>query len=749
MAWGLIGGTVVVAAMLTVIVLLVLHRRELDLKVPPGETPGAVVVIQSGRVVDASAPARLTYGAEIGSRPEEFLRNMLGPSAGPALRAYRALQVMGTQMRVITRDRNNRGIEMIGEPVGGQLHLVLKEAAVPDTAEEDVPVPVDLGAPSSSLASSTIDRLLEAAPLIAWSRRADGTLDWAGGQVASENATLSPSQVVDMVVARSQFDGDLQDPVRRTRLEFGDGDPLSLHAVEVDGPGELISGFAVDASVAASVERTLTRFIQTMTETFAHLTVGLAIFDQNHRLVLFNPAVAEMWGIDAVWLARRPQLREILDRLRSNRRLPDRVDYHAWREKLLGLFADPDGVNYEESWDLASGLRYRVMARPHPHGALAFVFDDVTEQVQLETRYRHMDDLLTRALERLDEGLIVFGADGLLRYVNSAFHQIFGTDEEFVGPGQHARDVLGLCARLSIEAEPWQEAIAFATGDSARDVRTWEITLADDRAIRLRFAPLPGASTLVVFTDISDSENAARALRDRSKALEAAEAMRGAVLDGISQKLRTPLNSIFGLAQLLRENSDIEVHPEKVRLAEGILEAARNLLESVTDVSDLASFEIANLDPAREQITFAAMIGVTERILASRTAAAEVHLATRIDDAAGQVAGATLPLRQLLFYLAADAIQRAKPGYQITLGIESNKAGQGQLFVEETAQDGEVLDPEQVQRTSPVLPLARRLALDAGATVTLEALEDAQGLRAVCTLPKSLSQAREKKVEIG
>ncbi|MEM9044022.1 MAG: PAS-domain containing protein [Pseudomonadota bacterium] len=748
MAWGLIGGTVAVAAMLTVLVLFVVYRRPFPIAAP-SETQGAVVVIQSGRVVDASAPARLTFGAEIGIRPEEFLRDMLGTGAGPALRAFRLLQAMGTQMRLVVRDRHDRGIEMIGEPVGGQLHLMLKETEAPEKLDDTMLSGADLEGQTGGFPVATIDRLLEGAPLIAWSRRTDGKLEWASGQVSSESTVLMPAQVVDMVVARSQFDGEIADPVRRTRLEFGDDEPTSLHAVEIDGPGDFISGFAVDASVAASVERTLTRFIQTMTETFAHLTVGLAIFDQNHRLVLFNPAVAEMWGIDAVWLARRPQLREILDRLRSNRRLPERGDYHAWRDKLLGLFADPDAVNYEESWDLASGVRYRVMARPHPHGALAFVFDDVTEQVQLETRYRHMDDLLTRALERLDEGLIVFGADGLLRYVNSAFHEIFGTDEELVGPGRHARDVFGLCARLSIEADPWQEAVEFTTGASERSVRTWEVTLADDRSVRLRFAPLPGASTLVVFTDISDSENAARALRDRSKALEAAEAMRGAVLDGISQKLRTPLNSIFGLAQLLRETSEKSNSPEQDRLAEGILEAARNLLESVTDVSDLASFEVGNPDPAREQITFGAMVGVTEQILAARTSAAEVKLTTRIDEVAGQIPGATLPLRQLLFYLAADAIQRAKPGYRITLGIEVNDAGAAELFVEETALDGEGPDPQTVQRTSPVLPLARRLALDAGATVSMRALDSGTGMRAICHLPDYLPNVAEKQLETG
>jgi hypothetical protein len=38
-----------------------------------------------------------------------------------------------------------------------------------------------------------------------------------------------------------------------------------------------------------------------MTETFAHLNVGLAIFDRNQTLALFNPALVDMWQADPAW----------------------------------------------------------------------------------------------------------------------------------------------------------------------------------------------------------------------------------------------------------------------------------------------------------------------------------------------------------------------------------------------------------------------------------------------------------------
>ena len=52
----------------------------------------------------------------------------------------------------------------------------------------------------------------------------------------------------------------------------------------------------------------------------------------------------------------------------------------------------------------------------------------------------------------------------------------------------------------------------------------------------------------------------ALALRERNEALESAEEMRAAVLDQISHRLRTPLNSILGYAQLLEEDEAMPAH---------------------------------------------------------------------------------------------------------------------------------------------------------------------------------------------
>ena len=84
------------------------------------------------------------------------------------------------------------------------------------------------------------------------------------------------------------------------------------------------------------------RFVNTMAETFAHLKVSLMIFDQQHRLTLFNPATIELFGGDPAWFARRPSMAEILDAMRETRAVPEQADFIKWRDDLLGQILHAD-----------------------------------------------------------------------------------------------------------------------------------------------------------------------------------------------------------------------------------------------------------------------------------------------------------------------------------------------------------------------------------------------------------------------
>jgi len=427
-------------------------------------------------------------------------------------------------------------------------------------------------------------------------------------------------------------------------------------------------------------------------------------------------------------------LREIVDSLRATRRIPEMPDFHDWRQRLTDLFENTETADYEELWHLSDGSDIRVLARPHPHGSLAFVFDDVTERLHLEQQYRHSIDLRRATLDRLDEGLVVFGPDGLLQLVNTAFHEIWGTDAETVRPSMHASELLPLVRGLTVETDVWQRLMTFITGADSRQAWGARLTLGTGRILGARFAALPDGSTMATFGDVTDSERIALALRERNEALEAAEEMRAAVLDQISHRLRTPLNTIFGFGQLIADSRFGKLTEAQRGYADGILESARHLLATIDDVTELAALEIDSLHDRGAELSLGETLMLTGRLLEKRATEEGVELRIVAPESGCEAACDAGRLRQIVFNMTTDAISRCGDGGKIELGARAGEDGGIEIYTLETGQSGETVDPARAEAASLTLPFIRRLVAQEGGSFELCAGQDTVTLSAICRL---------------
>lgn len=540
---------VVIASLLFIAAAIAVWRLqyvERTPKIDTGLTDGTVLMLSDGLVRQVSTGAEALLGNCTDVPIDRVLSNFLGSDRTEAHAAVRNVELTGEPLNILVHTSDNKAYELIGSPAGAMIRIVLREAGLLESTIEDANskvVEAERALQTQDWARATMETLVGHAPIIVWNRMDSGEVNWSAGEIRTLTGSVSAEQAVDLIVARTRLN---RQPVvagspQKSRIEIvvNDGvETVSLHVIEiVQQNGERI-GLATDAGTAASAERTLTRFVQTMTETFAHLTVGLAIFDRNQTLALFNPALVQMWQVEPAWLARRPSLRDIIDELRATRRLPELQDFHKWRSRLVNLFENTEAADYEELWHLADGSNIRVLARPHPHGSLAFIFDDVTERMRLEQRYRHSIDLRRATLDGLNDGIAVFGANGLLQFVNQAFHEIWGTDAEQVYAAMHARQLITFCEELTVEDEVWHRLHSFITGEDNRRAWTARLTMQSHRVLTARFAPLPDGSTMAVFADITESEHIAAALRMRNASSEIAETGRVAMLDSIETVLR-------------------------------------------------------------------------------------------------------------------------------------------------------------------------------------------------------------------
>ena len=109
------------------------------------------------------------------------------------------------------------------------------------------------------------------------------------------------------------------------------------------------------------------------------------MFDARQRLTHFNQAYVELWQLDAEWLETHPRDGEILDRLRQDRRLPEKADYRDWKKSWLASY----GLNaqIEDQWHLPDGRTLHVIADSEGAGGVTYLYENVTERIGLESRY--------------------------------------------------------------------------------------------------------------------------------------------------------------------------------------------------------------------------------------------------------------------------------------------------------------------------------------------------------------------------
>ncbi len=283
------------------------------------------------------------------------------------------------------------------------------------------------------------------------------------------------------------------------RLDLpGQGKPLwfDCHRFET-ARGTVNFGLPADATVRA--ETALREFVQTLTKTFAHLPIGLAIFDRQRQLALFNPALIDLTTLGPDFLSGRPTLFSFLDHLREARMIPEPKDYRSWRQQMTELEKAASTGHYQETWTLPSGLTYQVTGRPHPDGAVALLIEDISAEVSLTRRFRSDLELGQAVVDSLTEAIAVFSPAGVLVMSNAAYARMWGTDPATTLGEVGATESMRLWQSGSLPNPIWADARDFISSIGPRADWTGEAVLQSGQRIACRFQAIAGGATLAGF----------------------------------------------------------------------------------------------------------------------------------------------------------------------------------------------------------------------------------------------------------
>lgn len=523
--------------------------------------------------------------------------------------------------------------------------------------------------------------LLESAPFPVWRRDGAGAVVWANKAyhgLISKDALRKPGPA-GSAQAVELFGTQARDLMERKRHQSGlfedkvatviDGDRRVFDVLDIAANGAA-AGMARDTSALEALREEYERTLRSQSETLNQLTTAVAIFDSGQKLRSFNSAFQKLWDLDIPFLESAPEHGHVLDRLRTDGKLPEQPEWRRWREQVLSVYRAPEGI--EDWWHLPDGKTLRVLANPQPKGGAILVFENMTEKFDLETRYNTLIRVQGETLDNLAEGVAVFGSDGKIRLSNPAFAELWNLPPELAKEGVHISAVRAACKDKAPDAV-WAGFVAVATGfDDAREARKGQFALNSGAVLAYAEVPLPKGQTMLTFIDVTDTANVERALKDKNDALQRADRLKNDFIQHVSYELRSPLTNIIGFTELLQQPATGPLTERQGDYLDHIATSSALLLTTVNDILDLATVDAGIMDLEIAEIELGDLFASVEQSFAGRFAEAGIELKTQVSAGAANLRADGQRLRQVIGNLLSNAVNHAPEGSVVTLTAKTD-----------------------------------------------------------------------------
>lgn len=475
-------------------------------------------------------------------------------------------------------------------------------------------------------------------------------------------------------------------PVAERRHLVIGGERRLYQLMELPVPEEeMLVGVAINMTELDVMKEDLARHTAAQDDLLESSASAMAIYGGDMRLKSFNYAFVNLWKLDEVWLDTQPTYAEVLEMLREKRRLPEQANFQQFKQQQIRLFTDLIEPQ-EEFFYLPDGKALRVIAIPHALGGILFAYEDVTDRLALERSYNTLIAVQRETLDHLHEGVAVFGEDGRLKLYNPGYLTLWHLEEEFVKSEPHVRDVVERCKHLFIY-EDWAIFKARHIDDiQTREFRAKQLERNDGKVIDWRKVPLPDGATLITYLDITDTIVVERSLRERNEALQEADRLKTEFLANVSYELRSPLTSISGFSEMLRQEYFGSLSEKQREYIDGIHQSSQHLMQLINDILDLASIEAGYMRLEVKEFNVHTMMKSVLSLIQER--AKEHHLKIKFDCPAkiGKMLGDETRIKQILFNLLSNAIKYSHAGQSIGLGAKEKNVDEIVLWVEDEGQ---------------------------------------------------------------
>ncbi|MFK5979507.1 MAG: PAS-domain containing protein [Rhizobiaceae bacterium] len=549
---------------------------------------------------------------------------------------------------------------------------------------------IELGSERAALAKleydhvqllSTIDnvqKLFEKIDMPIWLKDKESKLFWANQAYANavdanngEAAVTQNIQLFDSAERSEIIASHLNSNYFSGRLPAvisGDRRVVDVVDITTENGG---AGIAIDRNDIEVIKTTLSKTIASHAVMLDQLATAVAIFDSSKRLQFANASFQQLWALEPSLLEGNPTHGEILDAMLAGGKLPEHPDWRKWREEQLTVYQAME--QSEIWWHLPNGTTLRVISSPQEQGGATWTFENVTEQLALESNYNALIKVQGETLDHLHEAVAVFGSDGKLRLSNPAFSTMWKFEENSQTlEGCHVGDLLDAVRGRTDANEILDDIIREITGlNDERETIDGRLELDDGTIVDVILVPLPQAQSMLTFTDKTDTIKVERALEQRAEALEASDQLKSKFIQHVSYELRAPLTSISGFGEMLANGTTGALNSKQGEYMDHINEASATLKGIVDDILDLATIDAGVLNLDMQDVVLHETIQDSLRVLQNEIKERDLAVKIEIAEEGTNFIADRERLQQVLYNLISNAVNFSPDGGKITISGKS------------------------------------------------------------------------------
>ncbi|MAZ03496.1 MAG: hypothetical protein CMN56_10185 [Sneathiella sp.] len=437
--------------------------------------------------------------------------------------------------------------------------------------------------------------------------------------------------------------------------------------------GSLMVCFALtflQSSQAKKEKQTLLSRETLLDAVFENVAVGIAVYDENYKLLKWNSRYLEFIGIKESQLTAHTTFHDVLGWSFGNY-MNVGEDKDSFITQVIEAIERLPSNSIDRYF--TDGRIVESSFNKRPEGGFVLTLNDVTTNRLAQQTLRENEDRY-RSMVELSPDAIVAHKGGFIIYVNEAALDLFKVKSRHDLIGQKISSYFPFSDG---------EALAPYFSDAEDAGMVNNLPALKSKVIRedgTQTSVEMDASALLygernvlqlVIRDISAQMQIEEFLKQAKDEAEYAAQMKGKFLANMSHELRTPLNAVIGFSEVIISEIFGSVgNPKYLEYAHDINSSGHHLLDLINDILDFSKIEAGEQKIKEEEVEIDVLVNECIRLTQQHAIDNDINIKLEFDPLLPQIFADRRMIKQILINLLSNAVKFTPTGGRIITSVQ-------------------------------------------------------------------------------